>query len=133
MRNRLRYGKGVGIIRLDSMQEHMDNVSRERLNSKIESKGSASNQTHQKRNDAFKWDHQYNREYKGKKKSRNLKTCQQKLTGLPGWFSSLVPPFGPGHDPGVPGSSPMSGSLPAWSLLLLLPVSLPLSLCVCLS
>ena len=27
------------------------------------------------------------------------------------WFS---PAFGPGHDPGVPGSSPTLGSLPHW-------------------
>ena len=65
---------------------------------------------------------------------------------IPGWLSGLVPAFGPGHDPGVLGSGPMSGSrhgasshvgFPAWSLLLPLPVSLPLSLslslCVCVS
>ena len=27
------------------------------------------------------------------------------------WLSGLVPAFGPGRDPGVPGLSPMSGSL----------------------
>ena len=32
-------------------------------------------------------------------------------TGQPGWLSGLVPPFRPGHDPGVPGLSPTSGSL----------------------
>ena len=31
--------------------------------------------------------------------------------GDPGWLSGLVPAFGSGHDPGVPGSSPTSGSL----------------------
>ena len=36
--------------------------------------------------------------------------------------------FSLGRDPGDPGSSPMSGSLHAWNLLLPLPVSLPLSL-----
>ena len=36
--------------------------------------------------------------------------------------------LGSGRDPGVPGSSPASG-VPAWSLLLPLPGSLPLSLC----
>ena len=30
--------------------------------------------------------------------------------GIPGWLSGLAPAFGPGHDPGVPGSSPASGS-----------------------
>ena len=36
----------------------------------------------------------------------------------------------PGRDPGDPGSSPTSGSLSVWCLLLPLPVSLPLSLCL---
>ena len=31
--------------------------------------------------------------------------------GTPGWLSDLVPAFGPGHDPGVPGLSPTLGSL----------------------
>ena len=31
--------------------------------------------------------------------------------GIPGWFSGLAPAFGPGHDPGVLGRSPASGSL----------------------
>ena len=31
-------------------------------------------------------------------------------SGIPGWCSGLAPAFGPGHDPGDPGSSPMSGS-----------------------
>ena len=26
--------------------------------------------------------------------------------GIPGWLSGLVPAFGPGRDPGDPGSSP---------------------------
>ena len=30
--------------------------------------------------------------------------------GIPGWRSSLVPAFGPGRDPGDPGSNPTSGS-----------------------
>ena len=33
------------------------------------------------------------------------------ILGIPGWLSGLVPAFGPGHDPGVLGSSPASGSL----------------------
>ena len=30
--------------------------------------------------------------------------------GIPGWRSGLAPAFGPGHDPGDPGSNPTSGS-----------------------
>ena len=30
--------------------------------------------------------------------------------GTPGWLSGLAPAFGPGRDPGVPGSRPASGS-----------------------
>ena len=30
--------------------------------------------------------------------------------GIPGWRSSLAPVFGPGRDPGDPGSNPTSGS-----------------------
>ena len=53
-------------------------------------------------------------------KSKNL--------GIPGWLSSLVPAFGPGHDPGVPGLSPTSGSLRgACSSLCLCDLSLFLS------
>ena len=48
--------------------------------------------------------------------------------GIPGWRSGLALAFGPGRDPGDPGSNPTSGSPGAWSLLLPLPVSLPLSL-----
>ena len=33
-----------------------------------------------------------------------------KKTGIPGWRSGLAPAFGPGRDPGDPGSNPMSGS-----------------------
>ena len=32
-------------------------------------------------------------------------------SGMPGWLSGLVPAFGSGCDPGVPGSSPALGSL----------------------
>ena len=56
--------------------------------------------------------------------------------GIPGWLSGLAPAFGPGRDPGVPGSSPgieFRVGVPAWSLLLPLPVSLPLSLSLSLS
>ena len=57
------------------------------------------------------------------------KTVTQKYhtVGIPGWLSCLAPAFGSGRDPGVPGSGPTSGSL-----LLPLPVSLPLSLSLCL-
>ena len=51
------------------------------------------------------------------------------ISRIPGWHSGLAPAFGPGRDPGDPGSNPMSGSQcmePASPL----PVSLPLSLSV---
>ena len=51
--------------------------------------------------------------------------------GSLGGLSGLAPVFGPGRDPGVSGSSPTSDS--AWSLLLPLPVSLPLFLFLCVS
>ena len=48
------------------------------------------------------------------------------------WAARVAQPFraafGPGRDPGDPGSSPTHVGLPACSLLLFLPVSLPLSL-----
>ena len=49
----------------------------------------------------------------------------KRMTGIPGWLSGLVPAFGPGHDPGVPGSSPASGSLHGACFCL--------CLCVCVS
>ena len=33
-----------------------------------------------------------------------------RLLGIPGWRSGFAPAFGPGRDPGDPGSSPTSGS-----------------------
>ena len=40
-----------------------------------------------------------------------LRTLSKKLlTGIPGWRSGLAPAFGPGRDPGDPGSNPTSGS-----------------------
>ena len=53
------------------------------------------------------------------------------LMGISGWLSSLAPAFGPGRDPGVPGSNPTLGSLHGACFSLCL--SLCLSLCVCLS
>ena len=47
--------------------------------------------------------------------------------GIPGWRSDLEPAFGPGRDPGDPGSNPTSGSLHG-ACFSLLPVSL--SVCV---
>ena len=32
------------------------------------------------------------------------------VCGIPGWRSGSVPAFGPGRDPGDPGSNPTSGS-----------------------
>ena len=51
--------------------------------------------------------------------------------GIPGWLSGLAPAFGPERDPGVPGSSPTSGSLrgACFSLCLCLCLSL-LSVCL---
>ena len=48
-------------------------------------------------------------------------------TGTPRWLRGLAPAFGPGHDPGVLGSSPTSGSLRG-ACFSPLPVSLPVSL-----
>ena len=55
---------------------------------------------------------------------------QNSKTGTPVWLSGLAPAFGPRHDPGVPGSSPTSGSLhgACFSLCLCLCLSLSLSL-----
>ena len=49
--------------------------------------------------------------------------------GIPGWRSGLAPAFGPGRDPGDPGSNPTSGS---WCMEPASPsacVSASLSLC----
>ena len=35
---------------------------------------------------------------------------KMKALGIPGWRNGLAPAFGPGHDPGDPGSNPTSGS-----------------------
>ena len=34
----------------------------------------------------------------------------KRMRGIPGWHSGLAPAFGPGRDPGDPGSNPTSGS-----------------------
>ena len=59
------------------------------------------------------------------------------LVGIPGWRSGLAPAFGPGLDPGDPGSNPTSVS---WCMEPASPsayvsasLSLSLSLCVCVS
>ena len=41
---------------------------------------------------------------------RFLRELKIELPGTPGWLCSLAPAFGPGRDPGDPGSSPTSGS-----------------------
>ena len=51
--------------------------------------------------------------------------------GMPGWLSGLVPAFCPGHDPGVPGSSPTSGSLHGACFSLYLCLCLCVCVCVC--
>ena len=38
------------------------------------------------------------------------KTVKKDDSGIPGWHSGLAPAFGPGRDPGDPGSNPTSGS-----------------------
>ena len=46
-----------------------------------------------------------------RKNYREMKNSLKKNEkGIPGWRSGLAPAFGPGHDPGDPGSNPMSGS-----------------------
>ena len=40
-------------------------------------------------------------------KAETIQTCN---SGIPGWRSGLAPAFGPGRDPGDPGSNPTSGS-----------------------
>ena len=52
------------------------------------------------------------------------------ILGIPGWLRDLAPAFGPGRDPGVPESSPTSGSQhgACFSLCLCLCLSLSLSL-----
>ena len=50
--------------------------------------------------------------------------------GIPGWLSSLVPAFRLGCDPGVPGSSPMLGSLHGACFSLCQCLCLSLSVCL---
>ena len=58
----------------------------------------------------------------------SLDTVFKAALGIPGWHSGLAPAFGPGRDPGnqIPRWAPG-----AWSLFLPLPMSLPLSLSLC--
>ena len=60
-------------------------------------------------------------------RSRLALSLRTSMLGIPGWHSGLAPTFGPGRDPGDPGSNPTRAP-GAWSLLLPLPMSLPLSL-----
>ena len=39
-----------------------------------------------------------------------IREYDEKLQGIPRWRSGLAPAFGPGRDPGDPGSNPTSGS-----------------------
>ena len=48
------------------------------------------------------------------------------MLGIPGWLSGLAPVSAPGHDPGVPGSSPTSGSLHGACVCLCLSLSMSL-------
>ena len=62
-----------------------------------------------------------------------LGTERNENTGIPGWRSRLAPAFGPGPDPGDPGSNPTSGSwcMEPASLSVYVSASLSLSLSVC--
>ena len=51
--------------------------------------------------------------------------------GIPGWHSSLAPAFGPGRDPGDPGSNPTLGSHCMEPASPSAYVSASVSLCVC--
>ena len=51
--------------------------------------------------------------------------------GIPGWRSSLAPAFGPGRNPGDPGSNPTSGPRCMEPASPSACVSASLSLCVC--
>ena len=42
--------------------------------------------------------------------NRNKTVFKNSFWGIPGWLSGLAPAFGPGRDPGDPGSSPTLGS-----------------------
>ena len=53
---------------------------------------------------------------------------QMGAAGVAQWFSAT---FGPGHDPGDPGSSPASGSLHGACFSLCLCLCLSPSVCVC--
>ena len=39
-----------------------------------------------------------------------ITSIKTNMFGIPGWRSGLAPAFGPGRDPGDPGSNPTSGS-----------------------
>ena len=65
---------------------------------------------------------------------QSLKLFKQKRKGgIPGWCSGLAPAFGPGRDPGDPGSNPTSGSqcMEPASPSACVSASLSLSLFVC--
>ena len=59
-----------------------------------------------------------------------LKEYKNINSRIPVWLSSLAPAFSPGHDPGVPGSSPALGSLHG-ACFSFSCVSAPLPVCVC--
>ena len=65
---------------------------------------------------------------------RGFRTLKMKL-GIPGWRRGLAPAFGPGRDPGDPGSNPTSGfrcmepASPSACVSASLSLSLSLSLC----
>ena len=71
--------------------------------------------------------------YEGIYEDRSIYTQDINLKiGIPGWRSGLAPAFGPGRDPGDPGSNPTSGSrcMEPASPSACVSVSLSLSVCV---
>ena len=59
----------------------------------------------------------------------SIKVLLQGYSGAPGWLSGWVSPFGSGRDPGVLGSSPISGS-PQGACFSFCLCFLPLSVCL---
>ena len=54
--------------------------------------------------------HSWIYQYLKTQQMENIGINKIKHLGIPGWRSGLAPAFGPGRNPGDPGSSPTSGS-----------------------
>ena len=63
----------------------------------------------------------------------SYQAIKKTMKGIPGWRSGLAPAFGPGRDPGDPGSNPTWGCrcMEPASPSAYVSASLSLSLCVC--